>query len=305
MPADVAEELLPRLTLLQAMVEHGHLSAAASAVGVSQPTATRWLVSLNKTVGVPLTARSGPRVELTRSGRAFALASRLAQGALESGVARAQTAGDPDHGRFTFGFLRSLATVKAPQLLRGYQLDHPGTAVDLVQGAHTELVEQLHDGTVDVALSHIRSCDGDLVAFEMFREPFVLVVPTQHRLAWRDRVRAYECRDVALIGLPPGIALRQSTDDLLREAGVKPRYVFSADEVATVRGLVAVGIGTAILPAREGGPLPGTNEIPLVPRAYRHLGLLVSSRRQQPPAVAQFRAWAAAQHVAAPRRSSR
>lgn len=289
--ATIASDLMPRLTLLFAMTERGHLSAAAEAVGVPQPTATRWLTALSRTVGVALTQRVGRQVELTRAGVALAEAVGSARTSLAVGVARAHEAGDPVDGQVVFGFLRTMGASRVPELLRGYRVVRPRVRLALVQAAHEELIEKLHDGTIDLALSSARATDADVVATELFREPFVLVVPVDHRLARRKSVRLHDCRDETFVGLSAGIALRRRVDELFGAAGVRPRYGFETEEVETVRGLANAGVGVAVLPARHGGPLAGSAEVP-VPLRYRHIGLLVSTRRPLEPAAEDFRQWA-------------
>ncbi|TWF80361.1 LysR family transcriptional regulator [Pseudonocardia hierapolitana] len=285
----VASDLMPRLMLLHAMTERGHLSAAAEAVGVPQPTATRWLSALSRTVGVALTHRVGRRIELTRAGVALAESVGSAHTTLAMGVARAHEAADPGRGQVVFGFLRTMGASRAPELLRDYRATRPRVRLALVQAAHEELIEKLHDGTIDIAMSSVRESDVDIVATELFQEPFVLVVPADHRLARRESVRLYDCRDETFVGLSVGIALRRRVDELFGAARVRPRYGFETDEVETVRGLATAGVGIAVLPARHGGPLAGSAEVPIVPRHYRNIGLLVSTRRPLEPTAEGFR----------------
>jgi DNA-binding transcriptional LysR family regulator len=290
--AEVASKLIPKLVLLDAMAQREHLSAAAASIGLPQSTATQWIIALRRAVGVPLTRRAGQRVELTAAGRVLAESVGRVHSVLAAGVARAYEATDPGHGQVIFGFLRTLGAGRAPELLRGYRLAHPRVRLTLVQAAHEQLVAALHDGTVDVALSVVRPADRDMVAVGMFREPYVLVMPAEHRLARHGSVRLHECRDEGFVGLSPGIAMRRSVDDMFFAARAQPRYVFETDEVETVRGLATAGLGVAVLPARHGGPLTGSVEIPIAPRAYRHIGLLVSKRRTLGSAAEGFRRWA-------------
>ena len=292
--ASIASDLLPKLALLHAMTQQPHLSAAAEAVGVPQSTATRWLASLDRTVGVALVRRVGRQVELTPAGAVLAEAVGPVHSTLTAAVARAHEAADPARARIVFGFLRTLGTSRAPALLRAYRDEQPRVRFTLVQASHEELVEDLHAGRVDVALSVVRQSEADVVATELFREPFVLVVPAHHRFARQDFVRLTECRDHTFVGLSPGIALRRRVDELFAAARVKPRYGFETEEVETVRGLAAAGVGVAVLPARHGGPLAGSAEVPVVPRQYRQIGLLVSTRRPVGPGAEGFRTWAAA-----------
>jgi DNA-binding transcriptional LysR family regulator len=215
-----------------------------------------------------------------------------AQTTLAVGVTRAHEAADPTRGQVVFGFLRTMGVSRAPELLRHYRAAHPRIRLALVQAPHEELIERLHDGTIDLALTSVRDSDVGVRATELFREPFVLVVPKDHRLARRDAVRLFDCRDETFVGLSPGIALRRRVDELFRAAGVRPRYGFETEEVETVRGLATAGVGVAVLPARQGGALTGSAEVPIVPRHHRQIGLLVSTERELEPAAEGFRSWA-------------
>jgi DNA-binding transcriptional LysR family regulator len=289
--ASIASDLIPKLRLLVAMSERGHLSAAAEAAGVPQPTATRWLAALSRAVGVPLTRRAGQRVELTRAGWVLAESVRAAHSALAVGVARAYEASDPGQGQVVFGFLPTLGVSRAPQMLRTFRATHPRVRLTLIQAPHEQLITRLHDGTIDIALTVIRNTDHDIQATEMFKEPYVVVIPSEHRLARHDYIRLHQIRDEPFVGLTPGIALRTRIDEMFRTARIRPRYILETDEVETVRGLATAGVGIAILPARQGGPLNGSTEIPVIPRTYRHIGLLISIRQTLEPAARRFHQW--------------
>lgn len=69
------------------------------------------------------------------------------------------------------------------------------------------------------------------------------MVPDDHRLASRRRIRLAEAADETFVTLEPGYGLRRITDDLCAEAGFTPRVAFEGEEAETLRGLVAAGLG--------------------------------------------------------------
>lgn len=284
----VSTYLAPRLTLLSALAQYGHLSAAAASVGVSQSTASRWLQSLNAGVGVDLTRRVHGQIELTAAGHTMAEAVDFGQALLRLGITRAQIRSRPHDGQVRFGYLRSLATSKVPLLLRRFFDAFPRVRFVLDEASHEELVQRLGRGEIDIALTTVGQLDPGFVEYPLLREPLVLVVPETHRWAKRGSVRVHECRDVTMLGLVSGSALRRSVDELLLRAGVRPRYIFVTAETAVLRGLVAAGMGTAVLPASHAAPTPGSAEIPLVPRTYRQVGLVVPAHRPLEPATEAF-----------------
>ena len=75
------------------------------------------------------------------------------------------------------------------------------------------------------------------------------LVPARHRLASRPRISVAELSGEPLITVRPGYGVRTLTDSLLRDAGVTARYAFESDELSTAAGLVAAGLGVAVLPS--------------------------------------------------------
>jgi LysR family transcriptional regulator, transcription activator of glutamate synthase operon len=107
-------------------------------------------------------------------------------------------------------------------------------------------------------------------------------VPTSHRLAQRGPVRLRDLGDEALIALKPAYGLRELTDRLLRTAHARTTYAFESQDIATASGLVASGLGLALLPA--GSQAEGTVELPIADDgATRTISLVW---RQDRPATA-------------------
>jgi DNA-binding transcriptional LysR family regulator len=93
----------------------------------------------------------------------------------------------------------------------------------------------------------------------------------------------------AFVATKPGYGLRQITDELARAAGFTPTLAFEGEQVDTLRGLVAADLGIAVLPAAEPAPPQGVVEIPLRPKATRHIGLVWAADRPMGPAALIFR----------------
>src|SRR5699024_3164893 len=96
-----------------------------------------------------------------------------------------------------------------------------------------------------------------------------------------------ELVDEPFIGMLPGYGTRMLLDSLAQDAGFSPRFVFESMELTTVSGLVAAGLGCALLPLDD-PYLNATNLIPLEPVRYRELGVVWRVGDDAPP-VLQFR----------------
>ena len=91
------------------------------------------------------------------------------------------------------------------------------------------------------------------------------------------------------VGMKSGYGLRHLVDRLADAAGFTPVLSFEGEEVDTVRGLVAAGLGVAVLPPADPAPPAGVVEIALRPRAERRIGLVWAAGRPLAPAAASFR----------------
>lgn len=293
-PEALAEALAPQLALVRAVAATGQLTRAAHRVGIPQPTASRWLAALGRQLGTPIIARAGRGIELTRAGQHLADAADRALAEWENGCRRALEEADPDRGLVVFAFLHTMGGVQVPELLRGFRARHPQVRFSLVQAAHEVMVRRVRGGEVDLALTSPPPQDTDgLAVAVLFRQPIVLVAPSGHRLASRASVRVAQLASERFVGLKPGYGMRQITDELCQAAGFTPVLAFEGEEVDTVRGLVAAGLGVALVPA---DPQPthaaGSVEVPITPVAYREVALVWSTERPVAPAVRAFRDFA-------------
>lgn len=115
------------------------------------------------------------------------------------------------------------------------------------------------------------------------------MVPLGHRLAGRSRLRLAEAADEQFVGLARGYGLRTTSDGWCRAAGFTPRLAFQGEDIDTVRGLVAAGLGVALLPPDAGGRARPVVEVDVEPRTSRTIGLVWRRSSEELPAVRAFR----------------
>ncbi|MEU4741306.1 LysR substrate-binding domain-containing protein [Actinosynnema sp. NPDC023658] len=281
------DDLVPRLAALRALAEDEHVTHAAEAAGVPQPTVSRWLAALGTSLGAPVVVRSGRRVRLTRAGRILCEAADRALTALEAGQRAAAEEVSPERGQVALGFLHLLGRSVVPALVSGFREAHPSVRFRLVQNSRQDILEALSTGVVDLALVAPPPADPAFAHAVVREEELVLIVPPGHRLAGRTSVGVAELAGEEFVGLERGYGLRQITDDLCAAAGFVPALAFEGQETETVRGLVAAGLGVALLPHAESPS--GLPEIPLTPRAARQIALVWTADIPLPPAVRAFR----------------
>lgn len=261
---------------------------------ISQPGVSRGLARLEADVGAPLLRRSGRTLRMTRAGAIFKRHVDAMLTDLDDGLAAVQQLMDPGAGVVAVAFQASLGSWLVPRLIGGFRAEHPGVRFELGQTRDVFVPDMLDAGEVDLGITTVHLPDPGVRWQLLMSEPLYLAVPGTHPLADRDGV---ELRDLAaepfvVLGRPS--RLRDQVDDLCRQAGFTPRAAFEAEDLPTVRGFVASGLGVAVVPATDDGPSPSARAVVrLLPitdvPASREIGLAWPAERRLLPSAEAFR----------------
>ncbi|GAB3959428.1 LysR family transcriptional regulator [Streptomyces sparsus] len=284
-----AATLTPRLAQFVAVARHEHVTRAARELAVPQSTLSRSMARLEADLGVALFARHGRTVSLTPAGRAFLGSVEPALASVEQAAEAVRSDADPATGKVAFGFLHTLGSETVPELIRTFRADHPRIRFSLVQNYGEAMLERLRAGDLDLCLISPVPDAPDLVVRRLDEQRLRLVVPEDHRLAGRKRIRLAEAADESFITLEPGYGMRRIFEALCSEAGFRPRIAFEGEEAETLRGLVAAGLGVSLLPPPT-VPRPGVRELAVTaPRAAREIGVAWLDGHPDTPPVAAFK----------------
>ncbi|WP_393097600.1 LysR family transcriptional regulator [Streptomyces sp. LN325] len=286
---DIVAVLVPRLAHFAGVARTEHVTRAAQEMRVPQSTLSRAMVRLEQDLGVDLFARRGRTVALTPAGRTFLASVERALAEIGRAADEVRADADPATGKVAFGFLHTMGSETVPGLIRAFRADHPRVRFSLVQNYGEAMLERLRSGELDLCLTSPVPDAPDLVGRLLDEQKLRLVVPADHRLAGRRRVRLAEAADETFVTLEPGYGMRRIADDLCQEAGFRPRIAFEGEETETLRGLVAAGLGVALLPP-PAVPRPGVVELTVTaPRAVREIGVAWLDGHPDTPPVAAFK----------------
>lgn len=267
---------------------------------ISQPGLSRALARLEQQVGTPLLRRQGRTLRLTEAGAAFKRHVDAMLHDLDDGLAAVEQLLDPETGVVGVAFERSMGTWLLPQLVSGFRAEHPGVRVRL---HHSGDEVAAGDGEVDMSLTSRRPTGEDKRWSRLLGEPLVLVTAMRHPLAGAGPVSLGDLGAEPFVVLRHPSPFRDACDELFAAAGLAASVEFEADDLATVQGFVAAGLGVAVVPASA---LVGRCEVvPLRdPDAVRDIGLVWSQERRMLPSAELFRDHVLAQartgHLAAP-----
>lgn len=276
------------LEWLLAVADNEHVTDTAAILGITQPTLSRALARIESELGARLFERAADGVHVTPLGRTAVEGAREVVARFDQLVADVSADLDPEAGVARLAFLDSMATSLVPQLLRDFHALAPRVRVLLSQEPSHELEADLARGDVDLAITSARPAGHGWHLLQ--EERLVVAVPLTHRLAGRSRIRLADLTGEELVTTPPGYGFRSLVDGLLREAGVALDISFESQDLATIEGLVAAGLGIAIVPEAMVGP-SGTHGIQIIgsPGARRAIGLTWRTDRRLPPAAERLR----------------
>jgi len=252
---------------------------------------SRSLARLEQEIGAPLFDRVNRRLRLNPAGEVLLQHARRSLRELRAAAEHIRSLRDPEHGTVRLGFLHSVATWLAPELIRGFRTRAPRVRFALTQAATYELETLVADGMVDLAVTGPRPDGAALAWHPVHTEQLCLVVPRGHRLADRARAAVADAADEPFIMPGPDFGLRRLTDELLARAGVDPAVAFESAEIATMESLAAAGLGVTVVPRpRPHRADPNAVYLPLVDAAaHRVLGLVWRADQPESPVVRRFK----------------
>src|ERR1700729_2926645 len=183
---------LRHLRYFIAVAEEGSLTLAAEKrLHTAQPSLSRQIRDLEYEVGVQLMSRSVHGIELTAAGRAFLDHARLALTQAEAAKEAARRAAQPARPIFALGFLTGKEIDWLPEAMRILHDELPNIEITVSSQNSPDLADALMRGRLDAAFMRPEAAD-ELVYRRVTTEPFVVMVPSDHRLAAHDAVELRE-----------------------------------------------------------------------------------------------------------------
>ena len=283
---------LHQLEYFVAVARQRHFTRAAGALHVAQPSVSKQIRKLETELGTPLFHRMKGNVVLTPAGEVLLPWAERILGEVDGARVAVGELGGLQRGRLAIGATPSLCTIMLPPVLSAFHATYPGIELALQQAGSRDLVRQVEDGALDLALVILPVEHPVIEATPLLDEELVLATPPGHPLARRRSIAVSDLRDVPLVMFRDGYDLRSVTEAACRQAGFEPTFALEGGEMDSVLQLAAAGIGAAVVPAMvvsPGGPLRAVRFSP--PGLSRTIGM--ANRRDRPLSRAA-RAFAAA-----------
>ncbi|HPF25990.1 MAG TPA: LysR substrate-binding domain-containing protein [Steroidobacteraceae bacterium] len=281
---------LKDLRYLVAVADTRHFGRAAAQTFVSQPTLSAQLKKLEDYLGVQLIERSPKRVALTPTGTAIVARARQIIAATDEIVQLARGSQNPLAGQLKVALLPTIGPYLLPRVAPRVRKSLPRLELMLYEYQTEVMLEKLQAGELDVGILALPVALDGLESRELYREPFTVAVPANHRLAKHKSIRAADLEGETLLLLEDGHCLRDQALEVCSRLPVNEKQDFRATSLETLRQMVAAGSGITLLPelASRGayGGARGVAIRPFVrPAPVRTIGAVWRKSSARKPAI--------------------
>ena len=244
---------LRQLRCFVTVAEELHFRRAAERLQISQPPLTQRIQEMERDLGVELFLRAGHRVELTEAGRLVLAEARatLAQAERVREVARLAAQGEA--GNLRVSVVVSASFIPAfNEATNAFQRDYPKVTLELTETTSRGAMEALQQRKTDICVVRrgVQLIEG-VQQMELARDQLMLVMPSNHPKAAAARVALQDVAGERFIAFASknSLTLSGQVMGLWSRLGLTPRVAQKADNALAILGLVAAGVGNAILPS--------------------------------------------------------
>ncbi len=249
-----------RLRVLIEVANRGSFSAAADALSYTQSAVSQQIAALEAETGVNLIERLPRGVRLTPAGRVLLEHAEGIVARLHAAEAELAAIAGLRGGELRMASFPTAGATLMPLAIAIFRAQHPEVSISLAEGEPEEIGPRLSAGEFDLAL--LFEFDGtsetlgpDFTREPLLEDPMFLALPADHPLAERRTLRLENLRAEAWIQTSSSSSCARHVVRSCHAAGFEPLVSFESDDYATVQGLVAAGVGVALIPelALSGG----------------------------------------------------
>jgi len=241
---------LRHLRYFVAVAEELHFGRAARRLRVAQPPLSQQIRDLEAELKIRLFHRTSRRVELSVEGGIFLEQARRVLAQAERAVEVARAAGRGEAGGLAIGFVTSAVFTLLPAILREFHALHPKVEMRCRGIPPVRQLESLRRRELDVAIVRTPVREEGLSAQTLLNEPLVAVLPSDHPLALRGRLRLGDLAGAPFVsmGRETAPSFYGVVMTACHRAGFSPELAHEVVDLQTVLALVAAGLGVSLVP---------------------------------------------------------
>ncbi len=237
---------LRRLQVFEAVARLQSFSRAAAELHLTQPAVSMQVQQLEGEVGLPLYEQMGRRVDLTPAGREIVACARALMQHLREAEELLAAMKGVGGGELSISAV-STAKYHAPMLLAEFRRKHPGVRVRLSVSNREQVVRDLTENSVDLAIMGAPPRGLDTTAVPFARHPIAIIAPPGHALARGKRLPLARLAQETFLIRERGSGTRSAMERVFRERRFHPRETIEMSSNETIKQAVMAGMGVSFL----------------------------------------------------------
>ena len=265
-----------------------NITRAAERLRVSQPNITVAIKKLEAELGIQLFDRSQKQLALTPEGAVFLNRIELALRNIQDAVLEVNDYKQLQKGTIKIGIPPMMGAYLFPKIFSSFQKKYSHLDIYLHEEGSMSIREQLERDELDFGIIIISGASHNLQLLPMTTSQIVACVPENSPLAAKERLTKDNIAAANVIMLKEGSFLRQTILGKLKEQSITPNIVLESNQVVTIKGLVASGVGISFLLDMVLEDAPGVKAIPLEEPLFVDVGLAWKKDRYISKAAQSF-----------------
>lgn len=244
------------LSVFREVATRGSFSEAAAALSFTQPAISQQIARLERELGTKLLARNARRVTLTPAGEVLLRHAEIVLAQLRQAEAEVQAVAGVERPLLRVAAFATAAASIMPPALAQLRSSHPSAEVAMRVVEAPESLEGLPTGELDLSVV----IDSDLAPIDVpagidllpvFEDPFLVALPYSHRLVGRSAIALADLADEEwmVTGMIRSCPDTSVVSEACRAAGFTLRASFTSDDYGAIQGMVASGMGVALIPS--------------------------------------------------------
>jgi len=241
-----------RLRVLKEVAYRGSISAAAEALSYTQSAVSQQIATLEAETGMALLERHPRGVTLTAAGQTLVGHAEGILAGLDAAEAALGAIAGLRGGRLRMGSFSTAGATLMPLAIATFRGRYPDVQLTLAEGEPEQVLPGLLAGELDLAVlfefAGETPLPGELTRVGLLSDPMYLALPREHPLAARRELALEDLGQDAWVQTSSASSCARHVMRCCHAAGFEPQVAFESDDYQTVQGLVAAGVGVALIP---------------------------------------------------------
>jgi DNA-binding transcriptional LysR family regulator len=242
-----------RLRVFREVLARGSFSNAADALDYTQSAVSQAVATLEAETGTTLLVRDRRGLRPTAAGEALAEHADGILARLEAAEDAISAVIGLREGRLRMASFPTAGSTLMPLAIAAFRSEHPEIELSLIEGEPEDIAPRLRAGEIDLALLFefrgvAESLASGVRTEQLLEDPMHVALPAGHPLATKKSLRLEDLSGESWVQTSAASPCARHVVRCCHAAGFEPIVSFESDDYLTVQGLVAAGVGVALIP---------------------------------------------------------